>query len=149
MCRPYSILLPVGFAVPLLLPATRCAFTAPFRPCRHECRWFIFCGTFPQVTLAGHYPAPFLAGARTFLPHAVTRIPAVARPSGALALAVINALWQGRERDQRSDSRAFRSRNGGASSYARRHRSGSPGLRAWQHASAWRISWHCADTTSR
>ena len=32
MCRPYSVLLPVGFAVPLLLPATRCALTAPFRP---------------------------------------------------------------------------------------------------------------------
>ena len=32
--RPYSVLLPVGFALPLLLPATRCALTAPFHPCR-------------------------------------------------------------------------------------------------------------------
>jgi hypothetical protein len=33
-CRPYSVLLPVGFAVPLPLPAARCALTAPFHPCR-------------------------------------------------------------------------------------------------------------------
>jgi hypothetical protein len=45
-------------------------------------RRFIFCGTIPQVALAGHYPAPFLAGARTFLPHEDTLIPAAAQPSG-------------------------------------------------------------------
>jgi hypothetical protein len=28
--RPYSVLLPVGFAVPLALPQARCALTAPF-----------------------------------------------------------------------------------------------------------------------
>ena len=33
--RPYSVLLPVGFAVPLPLPEARCALTAPFHPCRH------------------------------------------------------------------------------------------------------------------
>ena len=32
-CHPYSVLLPVGFAVPLLLPGARCALTAPFHPC--------------------------------------------------------------------------------------------------------------------
>src|SRR6478672_1714826 len=32
-CRPYSVLLPVGFAVPLPLPEARCALTAPFHPC--------------------------------------------------------------------------------------------------------------------
>ena len=30
--RPYSVLLPVGFSVPPLLPKTRCALTAPFHP---------------------------------------------------------------------------------------------------------------------
>src|SRR5688572_21601779 len=30
--RPYSVLLPVGFAVPSLLPEPRCALTAPFHP---------------------------------------------------------------------------------------------------------------------
>ena len=33
-CRPYSVLLPVGLAVPLLLPVARCALTAPFHPYR-------------------------------------------------------------------------------------------------------------------
>src|SRR6185503_15026575 len=33
-CRPYLVLLPVGLAVPLPLPGTRCALTAPFQPCR-------------------------------------------------------------------------------------------------------------------
>ena len=37
MRRPYSVLLPVGFALPPLLPKARCALTAPFRPGRHEC----------------------------------------------------------------------------------------------------------------
>jgi len=32
--RAYSVLLPVGFALPPLLPAARCALAAPFRPCR-------------------------------------------------------------------------------------------------------------------
>ena len=33
-CRPYSVLLPVGFALPPALPPTRCALTAPFHPYR-------------------------------------------------------------------------------------------------------------------
>src|ERR1700742_4609152 len=33
-CRPYLVLLPVGVALPLLLPGTRCALPAPFQPCR-------------------------------------------------------------------------------------------------------------------
>ena len=33
-CRPYSVLLPVGFTLPSTLPPTRCALTAPFHPCR-------------------------------------------------------------------------------------------------------------------
>ncbi len=31
--RPYSVLLPVGFALPPPLPEARCALTAPFHPC--------------------------------------------------------------------------------------------------------------------
>jgi len=31
--RPYSVLLPVGFALPLPLPGARCALAAPFHPC--------------------------------------------------------------------------------------------------------------------
>jgi hypothetical protein len=58
-CRPYLVLLPVGFALPSPLPATRCALTAPFHPCRpktlriHRARRFAFCGTVPGVAPAG------------------------------------------------------------------------------------------------
>src|SRR6202030_127689 len=41
------------------LPAARCSETD--RRCT-------FCGTFPGVAPAGRYPAPYLRGARTFLP---------------------------------------------------------------------------------
>jgi hypothetical protein len=76
--RPYSVLLPVGLAVPRMLPSARCALTAPFHPYRPaNRRRFAFCGAFPGVTPAGHYPAPYLRGARTFLRNA-----AVIRPTG-------------------------------------------------------------------
>ena len=69
-CRPYSVLLPVGFALPPPLPAARCAFTAPFHPYLlypKARRRFSFCGTFPGVTPARRYLAPCLCRARTFL----------------------------------------------------------------------------------
>ena len=54
--RPYSVLLPVGFTLPPLLPKARCALTAPFHPCPelHSATGrFVFCGTFPEVAPAG------------------------------------------------------------------------------------------------
>ena len=72
---PYLALLPVGLAMPPLLPAARWALTPPFHPylptiqselCNG--RRFIFCGAFRRVTPPGRYPAPFLFGVRTFLP---------------------------------------------------------------------------------
>jgi len=59
--RPYSVLLPVGFAVPLALPQARCALTAPFHPYRFQSAWrkrrSVLCGTFPGLhtrrTLSG------------------------------------------------------------------------------------------------
>ena len=68
-CRPYLVLLPVGFAVPPPLPGVRCALTAPFHPCLppEGGRRSVFCGTFPGVAPAGRYPAPCSRGARTFL----------------------------------------------------------------------------------
>ncbi len=47
MRRPYSILLPVGFAVPALLPVLRCALTAPFRPDRAKATAVCFLWHFP------------------------------------------------------------------------------------------------------
>jgi len=64
---PYLALLPMGLAVPPLLPTARCALTAPFHPylCRH--RRSVFCGAFPWVSPAGRYPASSFCGVRTFL----------------------------------------------------------------------------------
>jgi hypothetical protein len=36
LIAPYLGLLPVGFAVPSLSPAARCALTAPFHPCPED-----------------------------------------------------------------------------------------------------------------
>jgi hypothetical protein len=70
--HPYSVLLPVGFAVPPTLPPTRCALTAPFHPYRvfprGRTRRSVLCGTIPGLAPAGCYPAPLVHGARTFLP---------------------------------------------------------------------------------
>ncbi len=87
--RPYSVLLPVGFAMPATLPPPRCALTAPFHPCPpagpEESGGpggrSALCGTFPGVAPAGRYPAPCFRGARTFLPPAA----AGRRPSDRLA----------------------------------------------------------------
>src|ERR1044071_7968294 len=53
-CRPYSVLLPVGFAVPLPLPEARCALTAPFHPCQRQYTTrrgrSVLCGTVPGVS---------------------------------------------------------------------------------------------------
>jgi len=79
-CRPYLVLLQVGFALPGPLPVPRCALTAPFHPYRGDRdrspgrrRRFVFCGTFPGVAPAGRYPAPCFHGARTFLYGGVKR----------------------------------------------------------------------------
>ena len=64
----YLGLLRVGFTLPLPLLVARCALTAPFHPYLDRSRWrFAFCGTFPELPLAGRYPAPCFRGARTFL----------------------------------------------------------------------------------
>jgi hypothetical protein len=53
-CRPYLVLLPVGFTVPPPLPATRCALTAPFHPYRQARR--PTCVPRPAVCFLWHYP---------------------------------------------------------------------------------------------
>ena len=106
-CRPYLVLLPVGFAVPLPLPVARCALTAPFHPyLPGPCgpgRRFAFCGTFPRVAPAGRYPAPYFRGARTFLPRGNPG--AAVRPSGA------GAMWAGWAPPSRAALRALLSRS--------------------------------------
>src|SRR5262245_55091628 len=60
------VLLPVGFALPMRSPASRCALTAPFHPyragaCRENpdsapARRYVFCGTVPILADGGCYP---------------------------------------------------------------------------------------------
>src|SRR5882757_9253928 len=91
-CRPYSVLLPVWFAMPSPLPETRCALTAPFHPCRAEAPKgeggrFVLCCTFPGVAPAGCYPAPYVDGARTFLPRSLSTVAGAAvRPTDRLGM---------------------------------------------------------------
>ncbi len=91
---PYLVLLPVGLAMPALLPAPRWALTPPFHPdlCGH--RRSVFCGAFPLVTQAGRYPAPLLFGVRTFL----TRLRRCGRPAirKACAIAPFDRIGQAR-----------------------------------------------------
>src|ERR1700726_4351939 len=88
-CRPYSVLLPVWFAMPVPLPDPRCALTAPFHPCppkpEGEGGRFVLCGTFPGVAPAGRYPAPYVDGARTFLSSSLSALSGAAvRPTDVL-----------------------------------------------------------------
>ena len=70
-CCPYSVLLPVWFALPPLLPIARCALTAPFHPYlidNNILRRFAFCGTFrrlspPRCYLASYPVEPGLSSA--------------------------------------------------------------------------------------
>ena len=97
-CRPYSILLPVGFTLPAPLPVRRCALTAPFHPYPRTAEAaggrFAFCGTFPGVASAGRYPAPYPRGARTFLSAAQG---ATKRPPGRLTAGRGGAFCAGRQ----------------------------------------------------
>lgn len=70
---PYLALLPVGLAVPPLLPEARWALTPPFHPYPRERGRFVFCGAFRRIAPPGRYPAPLLQGVRTFLETEVSR----------------------------------------------------------------------------
>jgi hypothetical protein len=59
-------------------------FTLAAGPVFRDGRRCTFCGTFPGVAPAGRYPAPYLRGARTFLPPPSGG----ERPSGRLALQI-------------------------------------------------------------
>ena len=57
---PYLVLLRVGFTLPCLLPAMRCALTAPFHPypATEVIGRYIFCGTFRRLSPPRRYLAP-------------------------------------------------------------------------------------------
>ncbi len=67
----YLVLLHVGFAMRRLLPAGRCALTAPFHPYLPCGRRYLFCGTVRPAVLkppSQALPGTSLCGVRTFLP---------------------------------------------------------------------------------
>ena len=84
VCHPYLVLLPVGFTVPTLLPAWRCALTTPFHPYLHRSA-----GGLLSVALSLGSPPPGVTRHRVSVepglssPRLVSR--AGARPSGRLA----------------------------------------------------------------
>ena len=93
-CRIRGALLPHLFTLtaPTLIPP----------PQAGEVGWgqrFVLCGTFPGVAPAGRYPAPYVDGARTFLPRSLSTIAGAAvRPTdavrmGALARRVKGKRW--------------------------------------------------------
>jgi hypothetical protein len=54
---------------------------------RPQPRRFVLCGTFPEVALAGRYPAPRVHGARTFLPGDLSALAGAAvRPTDAIGM---------------------------------------------------------------
>ena len=74
--RPYSVLLPVGFAVPSPLPGPRCALAAPFHPCRRASRR---AGGLFSVALSLGSPPPGVTR------HRVPVEPGLSSPSGLSA----------------------------------------------------------------
>ena len=57
------------------------------RPIRNAPRRSVLCGTFPGVAPAGRYPAPFVRGARTFLPGHLSAIAGAAvRPTDGVGM---------------------------------------------------------------
>ena len=80
--RPYLVLLPVGFTVPSLLPATRCALTAPFHPYQSRRP-----GGLLSVALSLGSPPPDVIRHRTSVEPGLSSpgIRSQERPSGHLA----------------------------------------------------------------
>ena len=78
ICGSYLALLPVGLAVPRLLPAARWALPHRFTITLHA-RLSLLCGAIPRVTPAGRYPAPLFHGVRTFLEGCPSRLPSPPR----------------------------------------------------------------------
>jgi len=95
--RSYLVLLPVGFSMPLTLPPARCAFTAPFHPCRPLGEPSGLGGMF-SVALSLGSPPPGVTRHRTSVKPGLSslrRQRAAVRPSGALDLVGKAALVKG------------------------------------------------------
>ncbi len=83
--RPYSVLLPVGFTLPALLPRPRCALTAPFHPYRRHAGGGLF-----SVALSLGSPPPAVSRHRVSVEPGLSSSglcpPAAVQPSGSCLL---------------------------------------------------------------
>ncbi len=90
--RPYSVLLPVGFAMPSPLPGPRWALTPPFHPCRGRTR-----GGSISVALSLRSPSPDVIRHRCSMEPGLSspaRAGAAARPTDRPGLAAYGAAGQ-------------------------------------------------------
>ena len=140
-CHPYSVLLPVGFALPLLLPVARWALTPPFHPYHDDYR-----GGLLSVALSLGSPPPAINRHRVSMEPGLSSPAAfrllLVRPPGRLAgrikaFAVANAsadLRQTPRSSSRSDhSQPISPRCGASPSRNSSARSGSCASRRVRH----------------
>ncbi len=83
-CRPYSVLLPVGFTLPPPLPAARCALTAPFHPCPQD-RLSGRAGGLFSVALSLGSPPPAVSRHRPLVEPGLSSTASRLRPGGRSA----------------------------------------------------------------
>ncbi len=95
-CRPYLVLLLVGFAVPLTLPPARCALTAPFHP---YLLTDLGAGGLLSVALSRGLPPPGVTRHRVSVEPGLSSLAAVLtaraaiRPSGRQNVRIIGASF--------------------------------------------------------
>ena len=110
---PYLVLLRAGFCLPRLLPAARCALTAPFHPyppagpgtAARTWTWacpplaeptggrYIFCATFRRVAPPGRYPAHCPVEFGLSSPERHSRASAVARHAAVIRFAAASIAY--------------------------------------------------------
>ena len=134
-CRPRGGLLPHPFT--LTPPANRSLAAIRSHWTDLQAGRFPFCGTFPEVALAGACPAPSFRGARTFLPAILANDGAAARPTGNPYKGFYAAKRNGVS--ARANDPSWR-RDASPPSGNRRPR---PGSCAWHHGR------HCISGSSR
>jgi hypothetical protein len=128
--RPYSVLLPVGFTLPPLLPGARCALAAPFHPCpSHGFPWA--CGGLFSVALSLGSPPPAVSRHRIPVEPGLSSSrfrPAAARPSGGETPGLAGQFSQ-QKREGRSSFLKKRTKKLFPDSAAWRSTDGQVGLR--------------------
>ena len=115
---PYLVLLRVGFCVPRLLPAARCALTAPFHPCHagargaRDSRRYVFCSTFRRVAPPGNYPAHCPVEFGLSSPAGASSCPRTRRlPMAAVIRSTATLYYRTRPSVARTASRRFPARS--------------------------------------